>query len=70
MSATLSAIWVNKDGCTEYYRCDTILYLMPMLSNAFYFIIDRGISAPYHVREVSDGLNSIENGFFSKKPQL
>ena len=34
-----------------------------MLSQAFSVIIDRGISAPVHGREVIDGLNSIDKRF-------
>ena len=50
LSAELSTIWQNKDGCTYHYICDTALYLMPMLSQDFSLIIDRDISATIYVR--------------------
>ena len=37
-----------------------------MLSQAFYIIIDRGISAPGHGRELVDGLNAVDKRFFSQ----
>ena len=37
--------------------------MMSMLSQSFSVIIDRGISAPGHVREVVDGLNAIDKRF-------
>ena len=55
----LSTLWENTDGCAENYRCDAALYLMSMLSQAFSVIIDRGISAPRHIREVVDELQLI-----------
>ena len=36
---------------------------MPRLSQAFYVIIDRGISAPVHGKEVVDIMNDIEKSF-------
>ena len=59
MSNTLSKIWVNTYGCAYHYRCSTAFYLMSMLPQAFSVIIDRGISAPVHVRELLNGLNGI-----------
>ena len=63
MPNMLSTIWENIDGCDEHYICATALYLMSMLSQDFYVIIDRGISSPGHGREVVDGLNTIEKRF-------
>ena len=37
---------------------------MPMLSQDFYVIIDRGLSASVNCREVVNGLNSIDKQFF------
>ena len=51
-------MWENIDGCAEYHRCDTALYLLPILLQSCNIIIDRGISAPEHIREVVDGLNA------------
>ena len=39
---------------------------MSILSQAFSVIIDRGISAPGHVIEVVDGLNTIDKSFLLK----
>ena len=66
MSNTLSTIWENTYGCDDHYRCATALYLMSMLSQAFYVIVDRGISAPENGREVVDGLNAIGKSFLSQ----
>ena len=60
LSSELSTLWENTDGCAEHYRCATALHLMSMLSQSFSVIIDRGISAPGHRREVIDDLNSVE----------
>ena len=46
LSATLITLWENTYGCVEKYICATLLYLMSVLSQAFYVIINRGISAP------------------------
>ena len=59
MTNTLSKIWGNAYGCAELYICVTALYLMSILSQDFYVIIDRGISAPGNGRELVYGLNSI-----------
>ena len=54
----------NTDGFAQHYICDTSLYLMSMLSQAFSVIIDRGISATVNGRYVVDGLNTTETKFF------
>ena len=43
----------------------TVLYLLSMLEHAYNIIIDHGVGAPEHVREVFDGLNATEKGFLS-----
>ena len=63
MSNTLSIIWGNTYGCVDHYRFFTVLYLISMLSQAFYVIIDRGIIEPGHGREVVYGLNYIDKRF-------
>ena len=63
ISTALSTIWENTDGCTNNYRCVTEFYLMSMLTQKFYVIIDGGISALVHGREVLYGLNSIVKRF-------
>ena len=35
------------------------MYLMSVMSRFYYIIIDRGISAPGHDKEVVDGLNAV-----------
>ena len=35
------------------------MYLMSVMSQCYYIIIDRGISAPGHGKEVVDGLNAV-----------
>ena len=57
LTTSLSKIWENTDGCAEQYRCDSALYLMSVMSQTYSLIIDRGISAPGHGKEVADGLN-------------
>ena len=63
MYDTLSTIWGNTDGCAEHYIFATALYLMSMLSQDFYGIIERGIIASVHGREVVDGLNTLDKRF-------
>ena len=61
LSTSLSKIWENTDGCAEQYRCASALYLMSVISQTHSIIIDRGISAPGHGKEVVDGLNDVVN---------
>ena len=67
LSDDLSILWEDIDCCYDKYRCATVLYLMTMLSHSFSDIIDRGISAPGHGREVVDCLNATNNRFFGRK---
>ena len=62
-SNKLITIWGNTYGCTEQYRYATALYLISMLSQAFYVIIYRVTSELGHVIEVVDGLNTIDKSF-------
>ena len=59
MTTLFSKIWENTDGCAEQYRCASALYLMSVMSQCYSIIIDRGISAPEHGKEVVDGLNAV-----------
>ena len=61
MTLSLSTIWENNYGCAEQYRCDSAVYLMSVLSKCYSIIIDRGISAPVHGKEVVDGLHAVKN---------
>ena len=63
MSNKLSKIWQNKDGCAKHYICATELYLISMLSQDFYVIIERGISAPGYGRQLADVLNATVKRF-------
>ena len=40
----ISTIWENTYGFAEHYICSTSLYLLSVLSQDFYIIIDGGIS--------------------------
>ena len=54
---------VNIDGCADQYICSSALYLMYFMLQYYSIIIDRGISAPRHDKEVVDSLNSIYRGY-------
>ena len=59
LTTSLSTIWENTNGCSKQYRCASVLYLMSVTSQCYSIIIDRGISAPGHVKEVVYGLNDV-----------
>ena len=63
MLSSLSIIWENNDGFAEQYICASALYLISVMSQCYSVIIDRGIIAPEHGKEVVDGLNAIENRY-------
>ena len=63
LTSSLSTIWENTDGCAEQYRCASSLYLMSVMSKTYFIIIDRGIIAPEHGKEVADGLNSVDDRY-------
>ena len=48
LSTSLSTIWEKTDGCDEQYICASALYLMSVMSQTYYIIIDRDISAHGH----------------------
>ena len=60
MPSKLITLWENAYGCAKHYRRAMQLYLLSMLSQSYYVIIDRGVSATGHVRYVVDGLNTTE----------
>ena len=73
LTTSISTIWENSDGCAEQYRCASALYLMSVMSQTYSIIIDRGISAPRHGKEVVDGLNAVDKRYiyqFMSKVQL
>ena len=63
LESSLSTIWENTDDCAEQYICTTALYLMSVMLQCYSVIIDYGISAPGHGREVIYGLNDIDKRY-------
>ena len=63
LKTSLITIWENTDGCAEQYICASALYLMSVMSQTYSLIIDRGISAPRHGKEVVDGLNAVDKRY-------
>ena len=63
LTKSLSTIWENTDGCAEQYGFDSSLYLMSVTSQIYSIIIDRGISAPGHGKEVFDGFNDFDKSY-------
>ena len=59
----MKKIWENTDGCAEQCRYASALYLMSVMSQCYSIIIDRGISAPGHGKEVVDGLNAVDKRY-------
>ena len=51
----------NTDGCTKEYRCASVLCLMSVISQCYYIISEKGITAPGHGEEVVDGINAADN---------
>ena len=49
--------------CRSIYIYASALYLMSVLSQCHYIIIDQGISAPGHGKEVAGGINSIDKRY-------
>ena len=63
LTSTLSTIWEDTDGCADQYRCASALFLMSVLSQYFSLIIDRGISAPGHSKDVVGGIHDIVKSY-------
>ena len=63
LTSTLSKIWENTVGCEEKYICASVLYHMSHLFQCHSIIIDQGISAPGHAKEVVDGINTIDRRY-------
>ena len=66
LTASLSKIWENTNGCDKQYRCAYALYLMSVVYQCYSIIIDRGISALGNGKEVVDGLNSVDKCYIYK----
>ena len=63
LKTSLGTICENTDGCAEQYICASALYLMSVISQTYSLIIDWGISAPGHGKEVVDGLNDVDKPY-------
>ena len=63
LTTSLNTIRENTHGCAEQYRCSSALYLMSVISQTYSLIIDRGISAPGHRKEVVHGLNAVDKRY-------
>ena len=56
----------NTDGCSEQYRCASALYLISVMFHCYSFIIDQGIIATGHGKEVVDGLNDVDKRYINQ----
>ena len=65
LQTTSSTIWENIYGCDEQYRYATALYLLLMLYHAHEIIIDIGVEAPGHGKDVVDGTNATYKRYLS-----
>ena len=63
LKTPLSKIWGSTGGCAEQYICAYTLYLMSVISQCYYIIIHRVISAPGHGKEVVDLLNDVDKRY-------
>ena len=63
MTTSLSTIWENTNGYAEQYICASELYLISVMSQFYSIIIDWGISAPEHGKEVLDGFNAVDKRY-------
>ena len=62
-TTSLSTIRENSNVCAEQYRCASALYLMSVMSQTYSIIIDCGISAHGHGKEVVYGLNAFDKRY-------
>ena len=53
----------KTDGCAEQYISASAMYLMSVMSQTYFIIIDHGISAYGHGKEVVDGLNDVDKRY-------
>ena len=63
LTASLSTIWENTDGCAEQYICASALYLMSVMSQCYLVIIDRGIIAPRNGKDFLSGINVVDKRY-------
>ena len=50
-------------GCDKQYIFASALYLMPVMYQCYYVIIDRDISAPGSCKEVVDVINAVDKRY-------
>ena len=55
--------WSWRDGFAEQYICASAMYLMSVMSQFYSIIIDWGISATKHGKEVVYGLNYVDKRY-------
>ena len=60
LTSTLITMWENIDGCEDQYRCASAIYLTSVMSQHYSIIIDCGMIAPGHGKELVDGINAID----------
>ena len=53
----------NTERCAKQYRCASALYIMSVMSQCYSIIIDWGLSAPGHGKDVVYGLNDIDKRY-------
>ena len=63
LTTSLIKIWENTDCCAEQYICASAIYLMSVMSQCYYIIIDRGISEPGHGKDIADGINVVDKSY-------
>ena len=63
MSTKFSTLLENTDGFSKHYKCAMALFLLSMLSQAFYIIINHGVIATGYSRELLYDLNATEKCF-------
>ena len=63
INTTVITIWEETYDWSEHYISATSLYLLSILNFDFQIVIDQGIGTPGHVKNVIDGLNSLDKKF-------
>ena len=58
MSTKFSTLLENSDGFSKHYKCAMELFLLSMLSQSFYVIVDHGVIVPVQGRELLYSINS------------
>ena len=66
LSVNFGTLWGNTDVCAEHYIYVTVLFLLSILSQAFFVIVGFDVSVPGHRREVVAGINYNYKSFIFK----